>query len=700
MGIVDAVKETFGFSTKPKPQTTASKAREVSEEEKKEVASWMRRLKRAEGRPERKDWTKKATELREAVKGQLKGQTLRENLIFATLNVILVRIYARQPKIAVRAAERVSGKEYPWLTDFGKTLELLINQQLRRAELKRHGKGWVRGAMTVAFAWLKVTYQRDYDSDPEINNRIADTQDNLARVERLIAEIGADDAEDTGDMDLKKRELEQQLEGLRAKLEVEVSQGIVVDRIDPADLIEDDGVGLEDYKQSGFIAQKIWVAEEEFPTKYKIAVPENATRYTRGQSTGDSYTYSPAGKDATSATEQQTSGKWLCVYEIWDRGTQSIFTALEGASQWVREPFRLEQNGRRFYPFFLLAFNWVDGEAYPMSDVAQWLPLQEDAQDRDQKRTDFIKAYKPGLITNASGLKKEQITHFVTAEGLEVTAIESADPIGTAFIPRPNPPFDERIYDTADIHAKLDIVSGAGDAAKGGVLRAKTATEAAIVQQGLSDRSTDRRDMIEDVLSEVGEYVGEILLQELTKEQVLTMVGGAVSKSVDPESQQEVETLEAVWPELSREQIYNLVQIEVEAGSTGKPNQQAERETLTQLFPLLKEAMQQIVELRTGGKAKEAQGLIKLVDYGLRTMDERLSIEMFIPDAMDEEPPPPDPQQIAVMQKQIDLLSAEIGQTRSQTILNLAKASQAGAPEPQTMTTAAALAGNGEAAAH
>lgn len=692
MGIIDSIKGLITGGAKPQGQTTAENAREPDENEKKEVGEWFTRIKRAEQRPEHQAFVKTAAEFRKAVKGMRNGERVRVNLIFSTMNVILPRIYAKQPTIKCRAAERVSPREYPWIQNFGKTLELLINQQFRRAELKKRGKGWVRAAMTVALGWLKVTYQRDYETDPETTNRIADTQDNLARVERLVAEIEAADAEGADELELKKAELKDQLESLQAQLEVAVSQGMVIDQVDGADLIVDDGIGcLDDYKNAGFMVQKVWTTDDEFSTKHKQSVPVTATRYNRAIENPDAppvYTESkgPAGE------EKGSTGRWLCLYEIWDRRAQVIRTCLEGAPQWVCEPYRLDKNGRRFYPFFLLAFNWVDGEAWPMADVEQWLPLQDDAQDRDKKRSDFIKAYKPGLVGSKGAINKADVDHFVTADGLEVTLLDIEGPINNVLQNRPNPAFDPAIYDTTDVHARMDIVSGASDAARGGVIRPKTATEASYIEQGLTSRSDDRLDMIEDVLAEMGQYTGEILLQELTKEQVLTMVGGVPIEQppappVDPalaampgaapaaEPQAEVE-IEAVWPQLDREQIYNLVQIEVEAGSTGRPNKLAEREAWSTAMPMIQEAMFKIMELRQQGQQQAAKSLIALVDHSLRVLDERLTIEQFIPDAGAEELPPPDPATMEFMQAQLDDLRATTGEKRARAVSHLVKASE------------------------
>lgn len=679
--IIDGIKRLFGGAPSEAPQSTKDAPREVSEDEKAEVKVWAERLKRADQSPERQAWLKTCGELRQAVKGIRNGQVVKENLVLSTLNVILPRIYAKAPTIAARPAERVSSHEYPWLKDLAKTLELLVNQQLGRAHIKQRGKSWVRAAMTVAIGWLKATYQRDYETDPETTNRIADTQDNLARIERLVAEIDAGEHETAEELADKQAELKDQLESLQASLEVSVQQGMVLDVVDNADLIVADGIGcMDEYLNAGFIAQRVWPDEDEFKTKYKMDVPEGALRYDRQVDAEAGAQYSRTQGEGK--TGEGKTGRYLCVYEVWDRRAQVIRTMLEGAKQWVRPPYRIERNGKRFYPYFMLAFNWVDGEAYPVSDVSQWLALQDEVQERDVKRSDFVKAYKAGLVGNKGSIDKANVEQFVTAGNLDVTLLDVDGPIGNVLMPRPNPPYDQAIYDTTDVRARLDIVSGAGDAQRGGVLKAKTATEAGYIEQGLSVRSEDRLDVVEDTLAELGTYVMEILLQELTKDQVLVMVGG-VKQTVPPTPDEvaaaelagtkpvEQEVVEAVWPELDREQIYNLVQIEVEAGSTGRPNKMAEREAWATAFPLIQEAMMKVMEYRQMGQQQAAKALIKLVDHSLRILDERLTVEMFIPDANAEELPPPDPMQLEYLQAQLDDLRAGTAQKRSTALKNV-----------------------------
>ena len=47
--------------------------------------------------------------------------------------------------------------------------------------------------MTTSIGWTKLSWQKDVRTDPIIENRIGDTQDNLQRIKFLIDEIKEDD---------------------------------------------------------------------------------------------------------------------------------------------------------------------------------------------------------------------------------------------------------------------------------------------------------------------------------------------------------------------------------------------------------------------------------------------------------------------------------------------------------------------------
>ena len=156
----------------------------------------------------------------------------------------------------------------------------------------------------------------------------------------------------------------------------------------------------------------------------------------------------------------------------------------------------------------------------------------------------------------------------------------------------------------------------------------------------------DRQDVAEDWISEMAQYAAEICLMRMTKPQVQRIAGPA-----------------AVWPEMSKDQIFDLVQIDIRAGSTGKPNRNREREQWMQMLPQIQQAVTQIMQLRQAGQNDMADTVIKLMEETLRRFDERIDIEAFIPprkqDIQDQQIPPEVQQQMQQLQKALQELQAQ-----------------------------------------
>jgi hypothetical protein len=185
------------------------------------------------------------------------------------------------------------------------------------------------------------------------------------------------------------------------------------------------------------------------------------------------------------------------------------------------------------------------------------------------------------------------------------------------------------------IRNDMDLVSGRSDASRANLIKPKTATEAEIMQQAMQSRVGERRDTHEDLLSDMGEAALEIALRDLTKAEVQQIAGE-----------------DAEWPENPEtvETIFRQVSVKVRAGSSGKPNQQKEREQWGQLLPVIKETMQAVAELRAQGNYDMAEAACELLRETLRRFDEHLDLDAIIPPTEKDENGKPIAQQQAAME--------------------------------------------------
>jgi hypothetical protein len=533
-------------------------------------------------------------------------EEVRANLILGIMQTLVPLYYAKDPEIDVAPEEQVVDSSYEALDTFCATMEIVLNRLfVRDGKLKRRITRAIPSAMTAGVAWLKVSYQRDYARDPVIVNRIADTQDNLKRIQSLTDQVKAPDATDR---EAKEAELRDQLAALEAQVEVLLEEGLVIDFVSDADILilDESLTTFSEYPQARAIAHRIVMTCSDFEDRFgkkpvgaKYADKRDAMAGRQGQSKRD---------------RQQ----FVMVFEIWDRRAQTIYTVEFGAKEWAREPYRLERNGRRFYPFFAIYWNEVDGQFYPVADVEQWAGLQDEYNSMRTQLAQARRENRPGFAFRKGGaLTDEDVDAIVNRRGRQavgVTTNGSQAPLAGEIVPFPAVPIDPVSYDTTPILRDLEQTSGASDASRASIQKAKTATEAEIQAQGMQSRTSYRQDTLEGYLTEMAEYAAQILLQELAEPMVERIAGPGY-----------------VWPTLPKDDIFDLVKVEIRAGSTGKPNRMQEREQWVQLAPQLMSFMEQVIQFRQAGLNDQAEGVIELLRETLKRFDERIDIGKFFP---------------------------------------------------------------------
>lgn len=549
----------------------------------------------------------------------------RANLIHSTIMGILPNIYAKNPEISVKPLH--ASRDLKLLC---KTIETVTNRYLDDAQLKMRAKATVRAALTCSFGVLKVMYQQRIETDPLIHARIADSQDNRMRVAGLAMELEDDgNQNDKG----KKEEIRETMAALQERAEVGRTEGLVIDRVLTENLLVDPSIAeFWDYEQADWMVQivpmKKAVAEGLYG--YKL---DKATIYKhrdmRSSSTGSGRLFS-GGKQTNDDDSQ------ICILEIWDKQSQRVYTMAEGCEFWLRDPYSPPKVGERWYPFFLLPFQTVDGHFVGPSIVDLTERLQDEhnsARDRYNEHRDLI---KPGYIASAE-LNEKTLKRFTDSELGEITLIDAeGQPIQQAIMPKSYPPIDPAVYDTSPVRLDWEMVTGLQDASRSSVVKPKMATEANILQQSLSGRVSEFRDQVEDFLQQIAQYTAEILIQELQPEQVEKIMGphkkGKLDDVVNPATGQPVTGIVELsydWPQLSKDEVFELVQLKIRAGTTGVPDDLDRQESWTKLLPVIQPLISQIMQFQLQGINPAA--LISLLKETVMRFDDKLDLEAFVP---------------------------------------------------------------------
>ena len=542
----------------------------------------------------------------------------RANLIHATIAGILPALYAQNPEMSVSP---VSGD--PSLKLFCRTLEKVTNRYLDDAGLKQQAKATVRAALTCSFGVLKVIWQQDIARDPVIERRLQDAQDNLARVEGLL--MALEDETSRSEQEAVRDELAQTVAALAERVEVVKAEGLVIDRVLTENILVDPAVvEFADYENANWIVQIVPMGKDEAQCRYGYRL-DRATVYDSGGMHDSGRLFGPV---KPAGDEER-----VCIYEIWDRQTQRVYTMAEGCAFWLREPYSPDNLGRRWYPFFMLPFQLVDGQFVGPSLVDLTEKLQDEhntARDRYNEHRDLI---RPGYIASTD-INRRTIERFRDSELGEIVLIDAqGQPIQQAIVPKQHPPIDAAAYDVSQVRVDWEMVTGMQDAARSTVVKPKTATEANIMQQSLSARVSEFRDQIEDFLKSLAQYTAEILLLTIGPERVAEITGQhTMQPGIDPATGMPVQVpvrLAYDWPDMPREKVFDLVQLTIRAGTTGAPDKTESQENWLKMIQVIQPLIGQIMQLQAQGM--NPAPLVNILKETINRFDDRLEVDEFIP---------------------------------------------------------------------
>lgn len=613
------------------------------------VEAWFKKIKDAE-----KHWGKfhrRVRHNRKVVRGiddaaepeSAQYNKHRANLIQSTISVVLSKVYAKNPQMSGAPTNKARD-----LALFCETVSTVTQTMLEDAGLKQKAKRTVRAAMTCSFGIVKVQYQRDIRTDPVIKQRIQDAQDNIVKIEGLIAQI--EDKTQCADMEAKRRELEQAIKALEAQKETVAAEGLVMDRVRTDRLLVDPAIeDIWDYCEADWMGEKIPMRKSAalgmFPdlarVEGKSSELDNATTYKVGEVDKDANKDRPYSANIQASTHDDPM---ILVYEVWNKADNTIYTLVDGVKcRFARAPYQPQYAGERWWPYFLLPFASTDGEFVSQSLVDVLEKLQVEHNETRDKFAEHRKNIRPHLIVSAD-VSDKQITRRLHPEIGEIVVIDTGgQPLKDYMAEGTQLRIDPAVYDTTPIQNDWETVSGLQDAARSIVTTPKTATEASISDQSLAARVAEFRDQIEDWLTEIAQYSSELCLLAMTPQQVEQIMGAPEpAEPLDPQaalmavaSGQPMPAPEPPaptynWPEQrTPESVFSLIQMKIRAGSTAAPNKLAMQEAWTKAMPLIREMVMLIRQIdATGGDSTPERELVK--ETAAR-FDETLDVERFLP---------------------------------------------------------------------
>ena len=463
----------------------------------------------------------------------------------------------------------------------GKTLETLYQYEVDTQEpnFKIQMKQVVRRVVITGVAYVGVHFEREFENCPNSSATRAPMMERVQRARQITEKL------DNGEIDEQSAEAEELrvlLMSLIGNIETpgpeqkEVTERLVFDFIPSTNIIVDPRCK----SLKGFVGAH-WIAQEFIlPVDYI-----NAEFETDIKPGGELTQYHADGEQATITTNGTGDAKapvLACMWCIYDRDTKSHFYIVDGHKDYVQKPEAVEPETHSFWPIKALTFNDCEVEPgqkasiYPPSDVDMMKHAQKEWNRAREALRKQRHANGPKYVTGKGWLTDDDKTAFANAQDSEVIELEGAnrgEDLLKLLVPFQHAPIDPALYSTKEASDDMMLAGGAQEANLGPAKPNVTATVGNIAEQSRMTMSSSNVDDLDDFLSELARYGGEMLLRECSETTVKRVVGPG-----------------AVWPSANRQDFLNAIYLEVVAASSGRPNKAMEIQNMQQLGPLLMQA--------------------------------------------------------------------------------------------------------------
>ena len=511
---------------------------------------------------------------------------------------------------------------------YAETLEIVCSRLWRDANLKRRGRQWTRSALSVGIGWIKASWQERTAQSATTVQQINDLQREIARLKAL-----QQSQEDAHGDDLESQLAEQQrlLDAIQGQQQPIIARGYVADVVAPEDLQVAPGVAIADYLDADWMAHITMIPVQDAAGEHSLTKDEisKADKFrprkpvmVKAETAANDSTIS--ADDASQFVSGNSTGgsegdaEYVMRVEFWDATSGSVLTGIKGICRWVKPAWQPPAT-ERFYPFFAFPLSEVDGQRHPQSLVSRSAKLADEYNRIGTAEREHRKRCMPQIVFDKGAVNPTDATAMsggVSGEMIGVDLNAQNKMLSEVMWQKPYPPMDQALYDRSRINFEFDAIWGVQEALSGGIEVEKTATEAEIQQTGFNARNGGRRDIMETALGELAQYTAEVARAHVTLEDAQAIAGP-----------------DAFWPPYEgSEDLRSFLNVDIRAGTSGKPNTSADRAAWAALFPTLQSTVMQVAQLRMSSPADIADSLIELCRLtAQRSGDERIDINQLMP---------------------------------------------------------------------
>src|SRR5690606_14769081 len=300
-----------------------------------------------------------------------------------------------------------------------------------------------------------------------------------------------------------------------------------------------------------------WIAQRIFRPVKEVRANEQYDKAAREAAVPTAYAKYDDQSDRVPMPEDPdvSNDGFVEIIEFYDvfRRSMCVF-AKDGGDRFLvapkKQPFSFG------HPFVMFRDYEVVDEFYPMGELQAIEDLQNELNETRTQMINHRKRYARKYLFDPSMFDPEGLSALKSDRDNELVAVQTnGNDLLSAITPMPTVMVPPEFYNhSALITDDIDQISGVSDYQRGSLPEIRrTATEAAIIQDSMNARSSDKLARIESTLALVGERVIQLMQQFMTDEQVARVVK---------------DTSQPVWIKYDRDYIQGSFDFEVVAGST------------------------------------------------------------------------------------------------------------------------------------
>lgn len=481
-----------------------------------------------------------------------------DNIIFSNIKTILPSINFRNPKVFVKPIKKPFNIEIEGVAEGGlfdtisasTILEIVLNYYYKKLSLKREVDKALLDALIGPWGLVRLGYTIETEKIGDENEK--SKKNKLLEVNELIK-----------------------------------SEAPFAMRISPKDFLTDANGKDSHLTDAEWVAFK-WVRRledvQDDPNfintdklKTNVTTQDNKDGVNKGVQTSENHT--------SSEDDFQRVEGW----QIWDRKKDKVIDIVLEHNQ----PLRVRDRWPLFFdggfPVETLYFNENPDELYPISDVGIILDSQDELNlIRENKLSHIRKISQRRYIVLKGTLDSDNLRKL--ENGGDGTIIEASDEsrasAENAIVPIQDAPisFDLSLVER-DLKNSIREESGIAQFEKGVAQKFETATEPALISQGVTLRRDERGAVVEEFIERILRKLAMILQQTMGKEESFPLNEEEFDR-VELELPEKIEKIAGPddsrvtlpWLNASKDDIQGEYEFQVEVGSTRPISEQQRRQ--------------------------------------------------------------------------------------------------------------------------